>query len=191
MTDSQRKSLWRMLNDSDTLEESQVNNADIKAILKTAADQRNNPTGFRKIFRGLRKDKIDVSDLHQAWKDEGYPDDLRDIKALLLGHGFDEKEIKKALLSVFGAHRDDEEEADIPGQSATILKMVKYIKSKGLTQDIINFMSKEYGFTESVQHKMMIEDIRRVFTNIAQEARSNRDALIRDQDKVLLGRTKK
>lgn len=194
MTDAQRKSFWRMLNDVETLEESQINNADIKAILKTVADQRNNPTGFRKIFKGLRKDKIDVNDLQQAWKSEGYPDDLRDIKALLLGHGFSEAEIKKALTSVFGEQGIDREEGepDVTTQSPVLLKMVKYIKKNNLTQDIIDFMAKEFDFTESLKsQKIMIEDIRQVFSTIVHENRSNRDALISQQDSANLGRMKK
>lgn len=193
MTDSQRKAFWRMLNDSETLEESQINNADIRAILNTAAEKRNKPSGLGKIFKGLRKDKISVDDLHQAWKKEGYPDDTRDIKALLLGHGFSEKEIKKVFSEVFGTEKSSgKEEPDIPRQSETLLKIVKHAKNSGLTQDIIDFMSKEYGFKESFQiDKIMIEDIKRVFTSIVQENRSGREALIQTQDRANLGRTKK
>jgi hypothetical protein len=193
MTDSQRKSLWRMLKDDDSLTESQINNADIKAILQTAADKRNKPSGLGRVFKGLRKDKLSVDDLRQAWKEAGYPDDTRDIKKLLLGHGFSEDDIKKVFSQVFGVEkRGKEEEPDVPKQSATINKIVQYAKKNNLTQDLIAFLEAEYGFKESVQtDKLMIEDIRNLFTAIVQEQRSGKDELIKQQDRVQLGRTKK
>lgn len=193
MTDSQRKSLWRMLKDDESLMESQINNADIKAILQTAADKRNKPSGLGRVFKGLRKDKLSVDDLRQAWKEAGYPDDTRDIKKLLLGHGFSEDDIKKVFSQVFGVEkRGKEEEPDVPKQSATINKIVQYAKKNNLTQDLIAFLEAEYGFKESVQvDKLMIEDIRQLFTAIVQENRSGKDELIKQQDRVQLGRTKK
>lgn len=193
MTDSQRKSLWRMLKDEVSLTESQINNSDIKAILQTAADTRNKPSGFGKLFKGLRKDKIDVADLHQAWKDSGFPDDTRDITALLLKHGFSQSDIKKVFSQVFGTYKKgDVEEPDIPQQSPTMMKILQYAKKNNLVQELISFMEQEYGFKESVSsEKLMIEDIRKLFTAMVQENRSERAELIKQEDRVHLGRTKK
>jgi len=192
MTDPQRKSLWRMLKD-EPLTESEINKADIKAILQTASDTRNKPSGLGRVFKGLRKDKIDVNDLQQAWKEAGFPDDTRDIKKLLLGHGFSEDDIKKVFSQVFGTYkRGKEEEPDIPQQSATMNKIVQYAKSNNLVPDLIAFLEDEYGFKESVQSdKMMIEDIRQLFTAIVKEERSGRAELIKKYDRDQLGRTKK
>lgn len=173
--------------------EDQINTADVKAILKTAADQRNNPSGLKKYFKGLRKDKIDVADLQKAWASDGYPDDTRDIKALLLSHGFSDDEIRKVFGEVFGTTKSDDTEPDVLGQSATIKKIVDYAKKNNLTQDLIAFMQKEYGFTESVNYsgKLVVEDIRAIFTRIVQEERLGRAELIKQEDKSQLGRVRK
>ena len=63
------------------INEVQINPADAKSVFRTAAELKNKPSGLGKIFKGLRKDKIDVNDLQQAWKDEGYPDDTDDLSA--------------------------------------------------------------------------------------------------------------
>ena len=176
------------------INEDQLNTADVKAILKTAADYRSNPRGLGKVFKSLRKDKIELSDLQSSWADARYPDDTRDIKALLLSHGFSEDEIRKVFTQVFGAQDDDGDgEPDIPQQSATLNKMVAYAKKNDLTQDLIDFMQKEYGFKESVNYgdKLVVEDIREIFTRIVQEERLGRAELIRQEDKSQLGRTKK
>jgi hypothetical protein len=175
------------------INENQINTADVKAILKTAADQRNTPTGLSKYFKGLRKDKIDISDLQKAWASEGYPDDTRDIKALLLSHGFSDDEIKKVFAEVFGTEKDDEAEPDVPGQSATLKKIVDYAAKNNLTQDLIAFMQKEYGFKESINYgdKLVVEDIRAIFTRIVQEERLGRAELIKQEDKSQLGRVRK
>lgn len=170
--------------------EDQLNTADIKAILKTASSSRDKPLGLSRIFKGLRKDKIDLSDLQKAWASEGYPDDTRDIKAILLSHGFSESEIGKVFTEVFGSK---DGEPDVPKQSATLSKVVQYAKKNGLTQDLIAFMQKEYGFTESFNSsgKLVVEDIREIFTRIVYEERLGRAELIKQQDKLQLGRFKK
>lgn len=173
------------------LNEQQVNNADIKAILNKAAGSREKP-GI--VGRLLRKDKIDVADLQKSWQEQGYPDDTRDIKALLLSHGFSEREIKKVFSEVFGTYDTGKsQEPDVPGQSPTLLKIVQYAKKNNLTQDLIQFMQQEFGFKESVSHqgKIVVEDIRRIFTAIVQEERSGRAELIKQEDKIKLGRTRK
>jgi hypothetical protein len=174
--------------------EDQLNTADIKAILKTASSSRDKPSGLSRIFKGLRKDKIDLSDLQKAWASEGYPDDTRDIKAILLSYGFSESEIRKVFIEVFGSKGEDGDgEPDVPKQSATLNKIVQYAKKNGLTQDLIAFMQKEYGFTESFNPsgKLVVEDIREIFTRIVYEERLGRAELIKQQDKLQLGRFKK
>lgn len=177
------------------INESRVNNADIKSILKTAAANKNKPTGLSKYIKGLRKDKIDVNDLQQSWKDEGYPDDTRDITQLLLRHGFSGEEIKKVFSEVFGTYKkgDGEDEVDVTTSSPTILKIANYIKENNLQQEVVEFMKNEYGFAESSSfgQKLVVEDIRKIFSAIVQENRSERDALIKLEDKENLGRTKK
>jgi hypothetical protein len=174
--------------------EDQINTADVKEILKKASDYRSNPRGLGKLFKGLRKEKIELSDLQKSWASEGYPDDTRDLTALLLSHGFSKKEIKKVFTEVFGSEDEDGDgEPDVPQQSATLNKVVQYAKKNNLTQDLIAFMQKEYGFKESIDHggKLVVEDIREIFTRIVHEERLGRAELIKQEDKLQLGRTKK
>lgn len=168
------------------INEKYITNADVKSIFSKAVDLRDKPGILGKVFKGLRKDKIDINDLQSAWKEEGYPDDTSDITSILLGHGFSKREINKVFNSVFG--NDDTGETDIPHASAAIEKIAKYIKSNNLTDQVIDFMQKEYKF---VPDKIVSEDLRKVFTDIVKETRSERDVLIREQDKQALGRIRK
>lgn len=169
--------------------EGRINNADAKAVFKLAADMHNKPSGLGRIFKGLRKDKIDATDLQQAWKDEGYPDDTRDLAAILKGHGFGKKEIDKVFSEVFGGNAEEAGE-DL---SPTIQKIADYAKKNGLAEPLKAFLQREYGFTESYSHegKAMIEDVRRIFTTIVREERTGRRSLIKTQEQTQLGRTKK
>ena len=170
--------------------EGQINPADAKEVFKVASNLRATPTGLGKVFKGLRKDKIDVSDLQKAWKDEGYPDDTRDLAAILKGHGFNPKEINKVFSQVFGTESSDEA-GDVA--SPTIQKIADYAKKTGLVEPLKSFLQKEYGFTESYSYegKAVIEDVRQIFNAIIHEERTGRASLIRTQEQTLLGRTKK
>jgi hypothetical protein len=169
--------------------ESQVNPADAKEVFKIASEVRSKPQGLGKLFKGLRKDKVEINDLQQAWKDEGYPDDTRDLAAILKGHGFSKKEIDKVFQSVFGG----DSESSGPVASPAIQHIVNYAKENGLADNLKAFLQKEYGFKESYSYegKAVIEDIRQIFTNIVNEERTERNKLIKTQEQTLLGRTKK
>ena len=107
------------------LNESQINSPDVKAIFKGATDLRNNPSGLGKMFKSLRKDKIELSDLQQSWKDDGFSDDTRDIKRILLSQGFSEKEIQKVFAEVFGKSDTDAGYVE-PVASPVINKIAEY-----------------------------------------------------------------
>lgn len=171
--------------------ENQISHADVKAIFKSAVDLRDNPTGIGKYIKGLRKDKIDINDLQQAWKDDSFPDDTRDIAAILKGHGFSDKEIKKVFGEVFDVNDDDE--IEIPGATESIMQIVAYVKKYGMEQELISFLEKEYGFKESYSYpdKAMIEDVRNIFAAIVKEERSGRAKLMKTYEQTQLGRTKK
>lgn len=170
--------------------ENQISGADVKAIFKSAVNLRDNPNVFYKYLPGLKKDKIDINDLQQAWKDDNFPDDTRDIAAILKGHGFSDREINKVFSEVFDV--DDEGNVEIPGTTESITKIVAYVKKYGMEQEIISFLEKEYGFKESFYSgKAMVEDVRNIFAAIIKEQRSDRAKLIKTYEQTQLGRTKK
>lgn len=174
------------------LTESQLNPADAKALFKSAADLRNTPTGAARLFKGLRKDKIDVNDIMQEWLAQGRPDDTRDIKRILSAKfGFSDKEINKVFSTIFGQDKDSGE-AEQPVASPTIQKLADYMKKNGLADDMKAFMQEEFGKELGLsESKMVYEDIRRVFMHIVQEERLDRFELIRQLEQTQLGRTKK
>lgn len=174
------------------ISESQINTADVKALFKDAVSMRNTPTGLGKVFKGLRKDTIDINDLQQAWKDDGFPDDITDIARILKDHGFSVSEVNKVFSNVLGGSNDGEE-FDAPVASATIQKVADYINKKELTNEIIEFMKREYQFNESMfyPNKVVVEDIRQIFSAIVHEERSARTELIKKNDINQLGRGKK
>lgn len=189
------------------LSESEINRADVKAILKGASDLRNTPSRASHIFKGLKKDKIDINDLQQAWKDDGFPDDTRDIYSILQKKfGFGDKEIKKVFAQVFGDH--DAGDYEEPIASPAIQKIADYAKNNGFADQLIEFMKDEFGEElglvkspgmiskaidagKKLYKKAVAEEVRQIFTAIIQEERINRSDLIRQQEQISLGRTKK
>lgn len=200
MSEPQIKSLWRELKDDSNITESLVSRGDVNAIFKKATELRSKPSGMAKLFKGLRKNTIDINDLQQAWKDEGFPDDTQDIMHILQDQGFGDKEIKKVFSSVFGDSKDEEGYAE-PETSPAVLKIADYIKKKGMTNDIINFLERDYGellgtkqrpgWFSRIKKKFTTEEIRHIFTEIVKEERSNRNNLMRAQEQQYLGRKKK
>ena len=172
------------------LNESQINSPDVKAIFKGATDLRNNPSGLGKMFKSLRKDKIELSDLQQSWKDDGFSDDTRDIKRILLNQGFSEKEIQKVFAEVFGKS-DTDAGYEEPVASPVINKIAEYAKKNGLTDSLIAFMEQEFGKELGLGKKATTEDIRHIFTRILEEDRPNRYLLIKEQEKTQFGRKRK
>lgn len=200
MSAQQRKAFWRLLNDdgSNNLTEEQLNNADIKSILKTAAKNRENP-GFGRSIPGFRKDKVNVGDLQKAWADAGYPDDTRDISAILKKQfGFSDREIEKVYSGVFGDYDKGEE---LPSATPALQNLADYAKENGLTDDVIAFMKQEFGeelgltkqnfFQKHFGKKAVAEEVRQIFTEIVSEQREDRFTLIRQQEQTQLGRSKK
>ena len=200
MSDAQKKSLWRELTDDSNITESAVSRGDVNAIFKKATDLRSKPSGLGRVFKGLRKDTIDITDLQQAWKDEGFPDDTADITYILKAQGFGDKEIKKVFSTVFG-DSDDEEGYAEPETSPAVLKIAEYIKKSGMTDNIVAFLERDYGellgteekpgLLSRIKKKFTTEDIRHIFTQIVQEERTDRINLIRVQEQTQLGRKRK
>lgn len=172
------------------INESQINPSDVKAIFKDATALRSKPSLAGRFFKNLRKDKIDINDLQQSWKDDGYPDDIRDIKRILLGHGFDKKEVAKIFSEVFGSSSDTGEYST-PTSSPIILKIANYAKQHGLAEQLIAFMEEEFADELGMSRKVTTEDIRQIFTKILNEDRTNRTQLINAQEAVYYGRNKK
>ena len=172
------------------INESQINAPDVKAIFKGVTDLRNNPTGFGRMFKRLRKDKIELSDLQQAWKEDGFSDDTRDINRILLANGFDKAEIKKVFAEVFGKS-DTEAGYEAPVASPIINKIAEYAKKNGLTDSLIAFMEQEFADELGTGKKATTEDIRHIFTRILEEDRPNRHLLIKEQEKTQFGRKRK
>jgi len=174
------------------INEAQINNADVKALFRDAVSVRNTPTGLGKISSRFRKEKIDIADLQQAWKDDGFSDDVADIERILKDHGFSTKEVKKVFANVLGSSNGGDD-ADTPVASATIQKIANYAKTAGIDKEIIEFMRREYNFNESTFYsgKAVIEDVRKIFSEIVHEERSNRADLIKKYNMDNLGRNKK
>lgn len=170
--------------------EEQVSSADVNAIFKGAVNLRDKPTGLAKYVKGLRKNKIDINDLQQAWKDDSFPDDTRDIAAILIGHGFSKKEINKIFNLVFGV---DDEDVTVPGASESVIQIAEYARKYGMEKELIAFLEREYGFKESYSYpeKAMVEDVRNIFAAIVKEERSERAKLMKTYEQTQLGRTKK
>lgn len=172
--------------------ETQISPADVKAVFRDAASSRNTPTGLGRMFKGLRKDKIEIDDLQQSWKDDGFSDDTVNIERILAKHGFGPQEIRKVFANVFGKSDTDTGYED-PVASETIQKIAEYIKKAGISDEIAEFLSTEYKFNESMFYpgKVVIEDVRQIFSAIVHEERSARAELLKKQDITQLGRGKK
>lgn len=195
MTPAQRMSFWRALNDNNINEE-QIHSSEIKAALQGAATLRNNP-GLLGKMPGLRKDKIDINDLQKAWKDAGYPDDTRDISAILSRQfGYSGAEIKKIFAKVFGASNNSKGYEE-PVASPTIQNIVNYAKKNGIADDLKLFMKNEFGEELGLVKKNMFgrkiatEEVKQIFTSALQEDRSDRLKNIHNIEQIQLGRIKK
>lgn len=174
------------------LTETEISKSDVSGIFKQAVELRSQPQGrFSKFFGQKPKDNIAVSDLQQAWQKAGFPDDVRDIEHILKDFGFGDKEIHKVMSGAFGTNNDGQ--YNEPIASPAIQKLADYAKKAGLTQDLIAFMQKEYGFKESYSHqgKVVVEDVRKIFDAIVYEERSALPKLIKDNEIRQLGRNKK
>ena len=170
--------------------EDQLNTSDVKAVFKAAAASRDKPSGLGKMFKRLQKDTVSVNDLQQAWKEDGFPDDLRDVERILKDHGFADKEIKKVFGQVFG--EDENGDHNDISSSPLIQQIADYAKDNGFAQELITFMEREFHMNESTYSgKALIEQVRQVFTSITIEERTARPGLIKREEHIHLGRSKK
>ncbi|HEY6435497.1 MAG TPA: hypothetical protein VIY47_02830 [Ignavibacteriaceae bacterium] len=180
------------------INEATINKADINAIFKDATAMRNRYGVGR--FLGLAKDKIKVEDLQQAWAKgldpkgrDAYSDDTRDIKRILQKFGFGDKEINKIFAQVFKTDDSGEydDERDAPGASAEVQKVANFAKKHDLTDALISFLEGEFGKELGIKQKAMFEEVRQIFMAIVKEERTERARLIKEEERTLLGRTRK
>ena len=166
--------------------EGRVPDNDIQSVFDNAIKLRNSAGGVRKWLSNLRKDKLDITDLQRAWRDEGFPDSTQEIGNILRNHGFSKEEIKKVFRQVLGTQT----EGNI---NPAIIKIAEYAKKHNLANDLKLYMQQEYGFKESYTHldKVVIEDIRNIFSMMVQEERLDRSKLINDCNIEQYGRRKK
>lgn len=201
MNPAQRKALWRALGE-ESLSEAVINRADIEEIFKDAAYLRTKPSGLGKIFKGLRKDKIDVEDLRQAWINgleddgsDGESDDTNDIKRILLKFGYDEKEINKVFAQVFNSTGDEDSSFDdsslTSSASNAVQKVANIAKENGISKQLRAFLEQEFPEDIGLGKKATYEDIKHIFTAMVNEERTARTHLIKQQEQKQLGRTKK
>jgi hypothetical protein len=176
------------------INEDEINKSDVKAIFRAAVHLRNKPNGFGRIFQRLSKTNIDLKDLQDSWKEDGFSDDTDDIKRILSEFGFGKKEINKVFSKVLGNKEDgDKEEYTTPVANSTIQKIADFCRKNGLDKELIAYMQEEYGFTESIKfpNKTMIEDVRQIFISIVHEERSDRINQLKAYENTHLGRNKK
>jgi hypothetical protein len=206
MSASQRKELWRALNESVLFEE-YVDKDDVRELFKYATK--------------LKGNKIDIEDLRLAWKKAGYPSDTNDIAAILQRAGFGNNEIDRVFNEVLGEYKDEgddeeyvDDEEDTP-PSPAIIKIAEYVKKNGIKDELVAFLQKEFGKELSepeepapepkksmfdrakefgkkmFSRKATTEEVRQIFTNILKEERTMLSARIKEQEQRLLGRSRK
>lgn len=200
--------LPEIFNNSIIVNEAEINKSDINAVFKDAYTVRNASTsglrgaintGLGKIHKGLQKNKLEVNDLQQAWKEAGYPDDTRDIGQILKDHGFSSNEINKVFANVFGDEVDHSNER--VSASPAVIELANYAKKHNLQNELIDFMKKEFAdelgidngdsFFGKLKKKMFAEDVHKLFVAIIQEEREDRTLMLRTQENMCLGRSKK
>jgi hypothetical protein len=185
-TDAQRMALYRALKDAN-INEAQINPADAKAAFKIASQSREKPGILGKVFKGLKKEKIEFDDLAQAWTQAGRPDDTEEIAEILRDHGFSEKEIVKVFSKVFGTSKDGGYEK--PTQSALVQKIADYAIAHGIAEELKDFLQKEYKLKESFAATM--PDITDIFNSIIHEERYCRESRFQQKELSVLGRNRK
>lgn len=166
------------------INEYHLNPADTKEIFKTASTLKN--TRF-----GSNKKRPTVADLHAAWKDHTpnkYPDDTEDISNILQGFGYSDNEIESVYNHVLG-----EINLNQPPISPTIQKIADYIIANDMKSEMIEFLEGNYAFKENktFKDKLVVEEIREIFTHIVEEEGLNRPQMIKELDFERLGRYKK
>lgn len=199
MTPEQRKALWRVLNQQ-SLSEAIITNADAEEIFRDASASRNKTSGLGRLFPGLRKDKVNFEDLRQTWANglepdgsDGYSNDTNDIKRILLKFGYGEKEINSIFAQVFKTsdHKNYDDRWDAPRESKAVQKVADIAQKHGLSAALKNFLEAEFAKELGLDKRATNEDIRQIFEQILQVERTARPALIKQQEHIQLGRSKK
>lgn len=179
------------------INEATINKADVNAILKAAAEQRKR--GPIKRFYDVGKKEIDVNDLQKAWAkglepdgSDGYSNDTADIKRILQKFGYGDKEINKVFTKVFKTDKSNyDDEDDAPRGSEHVQKAADFIKKNGFQKHILAFLEQEFGDEIGLKETIVVEEIRELFTAIVKEERTEIARLIKEEDRILLGRTRK
>ena len=181
------------------INETSISKSDINAVFKDAETRSTAAPGFANIFR-QRQVPITVDDLHARWKAAGFPDDTRDIIAILKQSGFGDPEIKKVFADVF-KQEVDHETSEL--SSPAMEKLAAHIKDNNLTHEVINFLKGEFGEELGVikpsigkrltnyAKQFMNEDVQAVFTQIVKETPTGIIESIKASEMESLGRTKK
>jgi len=175
------------------INEATINKADINAIFKSAAEQREKQNSR---FFGSKKDKINVEDLQQAWARgiddedeeglEAYSTDTEDIRHILLKFGYDEKDINKVFAEVFHGSGSDYDE---PEGMKGVQKIADFAKKSGLDRNLISFLKREFSDELGLKETVMYEEVKQIFTRIVQKRPD--PFIIKTQEKTLLGRNRK
>jgi hypothetical protein len=155
--------------------EQQVSSSDISALFKAATEPKKQSGLLGKLLGGKDRPKLTVDELQQAWKEEGYPDDIRDITAILKSKGYDGRDIQSIISDVLGSSGEN-------ASTDAVTRVVSFVKKNGIEQEVLAFLKKEYNLNESSQ------DIFKIFKEIVKE---DRVGLKRDTEKSQIGRNKK
>ena len=205
MTPQQRRFLYQALQ-KDTLSEEQISKDQVRDILSTAAKTRAHSI--------LRKDRINLTDLQQSWKDINFSLDTDDIGKLLKRTGYSEEEINAVFNKVLdGVDTDNEyEDTDEVPAADAIMKIAEYAKQHGLSDELIQFMEARYSdelidqpeqpdpgifskaknwFSKKFNRTATVEEVREIFSAILLTERTLKNRLIKEEEKRNLGRSKK
>ncbi len=188
MTDSQRKSLWRLLADG-KITQGHFSEHDIADVLNKAAEVK--PT--RKSFWGKKKGGFSLYDLQGEWAKAGYPDDSNKIAHMLKGLGYERKEINKVFRDTF----DTKYGSYNTGNSQIVAQLAKYILEKGYTEEIKTFIEHRTDDFDEMEEgldyrgKIAVEQVRDVFERIIKEERTGLPKMQKEFEQHSLGRHRK
>ena len=202
MTEQQRKYLWNAINKS-SVTESRIDKDEVSSIFRNAYSIQGNSYSVKSSTRTkLNKDKLEIADLQQAWKEAGYPSDTSDLEHILSEFGFGSSEIDKIFTQVLGSSYGGDVESTESNTNTAIDNIIEYITKNGMQDEIKSFMKQNFSaeldppkkqgmFSKIFGRKAVAEEIREIFTSILTQERTTRNKLIQEQNIQLLGRRKK
>lgn len=204
MSSSQRKAFWNALHD-DPLMEATASRDEIEQIFRDAI-------GLQ-ARSSLKKSNIDIDDLHKVWKAAHFPGDTDKIGRILYSQGFDGQTIDRVFSDVLGdEYESDNSDKDNTKPSPALAKIIDYVKQNGYQKELIAFMQEKFGDELTAEpeqekpgmfkraanfgkkmfgRKVTTEEVRKIFTAILREERTERHRLIREIEQSQLGRSKK